>query len=213
MKILVSGFDPFGGEKINPAIESVKLLPDEIKGAKIIKLEIPTVARKSLKKLEEVIEIEKPDVVINVGQAGGRTDITVERVGINMDDFRIKDNAGNQPIDEKIAEDGPDAYLVTIPIKAMVQKMIENKIPASVSNTAGTFVCNHVCYGMAHLASTKYPNMRTGFIHIPFLPEQVVDKRNMPSMPLELIAKGLEYAIEAIVENKEDIKVEGGATH
>lgn len=213
MKILVSGFDPFGGEKINPAIESVKLLPDEIKGAKIIKVEIPTVARKSLKKLEEVIEIEKPDVVINVGQAGGRTDISVERVGINMDDFRIKDNEGNQPIDEKIAEGGPDAYLVTIPIKAMVQKMIENKIPASVSNTAGTFVCNHVCYGMAHLASTKYPNMRTGFVHIPFLPEQVVDKRNMPSMPLEMIAKGLEYAIEAIVENKEDIKVEGGATH
>ena len=213
MKILVSGFDPFGGEKINPAIESVKLLPDEIKGAKIIKLEIPTIARKSLKKLEEVIEIEKPDVVLSVGQAGGRTDISVERVGINMDDFRIKDNEGNQPIDEKIAEGGPDAYLVTIPIKAMVQKMIENKIPASVSNTAGTFVCNHVCYGMAHLASTKYPNMRTGFIHIPFLPEQVVDKRNMPSMPLELIAKGLEYAIEAIIENKEDIKVEGGATH
>ena len=213
MKILVSGFDPFGGEKINPAIESVKLLPDEIKGAKIIKVEIPTVARKSLKKLEEVIEAEKPDVVINIGQAGGRTDISVERVGINMDDFRIKDNEGNQPIDEKIAKDGPDAYLVTIPIKAMVQKMIENKIPASVSNTAGTFVCNHVCYGMAHLASTKYPNMRTGFIHIPFLPEQVVDKRNMPSMPLEMIAKGLEYAIEAIIENKEDIKVEGGTTH
>ena len=213
MKILVSGFDPFGGEKVNPAIESVKLLPDEIKGAKIIKVEIPTVARKSLKKLEEIIEIEKPDVVLSVGQAGGRTDISVERVGINMDDFRIKDNEGNQPIDEKIAKDGPDAYLVTIPIKAMVQKMIENKIPASVSNTAGTFVCNHVCYGMAHLASTKYPNMRTGFVHIPFLPEQVVDKRNMPSMPLELIAKGLEYAIEAIVENKEDIKIEGGATH
>ena len=213
MKILVSGFDPFGGEKINPAIESVKLLPDEIKGAKIIKVEIPTVARKSLKKLEEVIEIEKPDVVLSVGQAGGRTDISVERVGINMDDFRIKDNEGNQPIDEKIAKDGPDAYLVTIPIKAMVQKMIENKIPASVSKTAGTFVCNHVCYGMAHLASTKYPNMRTGFVHIPFLPEQVVDKRNMPSMPLEMIAKGLEYAIEAIIENKKDIKAEGGATH
>lgn len=213
MKILVSGFDPFGGEKINPAIESVKLLPDEIKGVKIIKLEIPTVRMKSLQKLEEVIEKERPDVVLNIGQAGGRVDITVERVGINVDDFRIKDNEGNQPIDEKIAKDGADAYLVTIPIKAMVQKMIENKIPASISNTAGTFVCNHVCYGMAHLASTKYPNMRTGFIHIPFLPEQVVDKRNMPSMPLETIAKGLEYAIEAIIENKEDIKVEGGATH
>lgn len=213
MKILVSGFDPFGGEKINPAIESVKLLPDEIKGAKIIKLEIPTVIGKSLKKLREVIDIEKPDVVINVGQAGGRSDITVERVGINVDDCRIKDNEGNQPIDEPVVLGGPDAYFVTLPIKAMVQKMVENKVPASVSNTAGTFICNHVTYGMAHLASTEYPNMRTGFIHIPFLPEQVVDKKNMPSMALEMIVKGLTHAIEAIVETKEDIKVTGGATH
>lgn len=202
MKILVSGFDPFGGEKINPAIESVKLLPDEIKGVKIIKLEIPTVRFKSLKKLEEVIEKEKPDVVLNIGQAGGRSDITVERIGINIDDFRIKDNEGNDPVDEKIVNDGPDAYFVRIPVKAMVKKMKENNIPASISNTAGTFVCNHVCYGMAHLAGTKYPNMKTGFIHIPFLPNQVLDKRNMPSMSLELIVKGLKVAIEAIIENK-----------
>lgn len=213
MKILVSGFDPFGGEKINPAIESVKLLPDVIKGAEIVKLEIPTVIGKSLRKLEETIEAERPDVVINVGQAGGRPDITVERVGINVDDCRIKDNEGNQPIDEPVVPGGPAAYFVTLPIKAMVQKMVENKVPASVSNTAGTFICNHVTYGMAHLASTKYPNMRTGFIHIPFLPEQVVDKKNMPSMSLEMIVKGLTHAIEAIVETKEDIKVTGGATH
>lgn len=213
MKILVSGFDPFGGEKINPAIESVKLLPDEIKGAKIIKLEIPTVIGKSLRKLEEVIEREKPDVVINVGQAGGRQDITVERVGINVDDCRIKDNEGNQPIDEPVVKGGPDAYFVTLPIKAMVKNMTDNKVPASISNTAGTFICNHVTYGMAHLAKTKYPNMKTGFIHIPFLPEQVLDKRNMPSMTLDLIVKGLTHAIEAVVENKEDIKITGGATH
>ena len=212
-KILVTGFDPFGGEKINPALEVIKLLPKKIGENEIKILEIPTVYKKSIEKIDKEIESYNPDYILSIGQAGGRTDISIERVAINIDDFRIKDNEGNQPIDEKIAEDGPDAYLVTIPIKAMVQKMIENKIPASVSNTAGTFVCNHVCYGMAHLASTKYPNMRTGFVHIPFLPEQVVDKRNMPSMPLELIAKGLEYAIEAIIENKEDIKVEGGATH
>ena len=212
-KILVTGFDPFGGEKINPALEVIKLLPKKIGENEIKILEIPTVYKKSIEKIDKEIESYNPDYILSIGQAGGRTDISIERVAINIDDFRIKDNEGNQPIDEKIAEDGPDAYLVTIPIKAMVQKMIENKIPASVSNTAGTFVCNHVCYGMAHLASTKYPNMRTGFIHIPFLPEQVVDKRNMPSMPLEMIAKGLEYAIEAIIENKEDIKVEGGATH
>lgn len=213
MKILVSGFDPFGGEKINPAIEAVKLLPDEISGAKIIKVEIPTVRIKSLQKLEEVIEKEKPDVVLNIGQAGGRTDITVERVGINVDDFRIKDNEGNMPIDEKIKQDGADAYLVKVPIKAMVKKMVENNIPASVSNTAGTFVCNHVCYAMAYLAQTKYKNMKTGFIHIPFLPQQVLDKKNTASMPLETIVKGLTHAIEAVVENKEDIKECGGTTH
>ena len=212
MKILVTGFDPFGGEKVNPATESVKKLPNEILGAEIIKLEIPTVERKSLEKIEQAVEKERPDVVISVGQAGGRADISIERVGINVDDYRIKDNEGNQPIDEKIAQDGPDAYFVTLPIKAMVKKITEHNIPASVSNTAKTFVCNHVTYGVAHLAKTKYPNMKTGFIHIPFLPEQAVGK-NVATMSLDMITKALELAIEAVIENKEDIKVEGGATH
>ncbi|MDU1579790.1 pyroglutamyl-peptidase I [Finegoldia magna] len=213
MKILVSGFDPFGGEKINPAIESVKLLPDSIKGHEIIKIEIPTVIGKSVDKLKEKIKEVKPDVVISVGQAGGREDITVERVAINVDDCRIKDNEGNQPIDEKIAEDGPDAYLLTLPIKAMVENIKSANIPASVSNTAGTFICNHVAYGMAHLRATEYPNMRTGFIHIPFLPEQVLDKAHTASMNLDTIAKALEKAIEAVIDNDEDIKVTGGKTH
>ena len=213
MKILVSGFDPFGGEKINPAIESVKLLPDSIKGHEIIKIEIPTVIGKSVDKLKEKIKEVKPDVVISVGQAGGREDITVERVAINVDDCRIKDNEENQPIDEKIAEDGPDAYLLTLPIKAMVENIKSANIPASVSNTAGTFICNHVAYGMAHLRATEYPNMRTGFIHIPFLPEQVLDKAHTASMNLDTIAKALEKAIEAVIDNDEDIKVTGGKTH
>lgn len=213
MKILVSGFDPFGGEKINPAIESVKLLPDSIKGNEIIKIEIPTVIGKSVDKLKEKIKEVKPDVVISVGQAGGREDITVERVAINVDDCRIKDNEGNQPIDEKIAEDGPDAYLLTLPIKAMVENIKSANIPASVSNTAGTFICNHVAYGMAHVRANEYPNMRTGFIHIPFLPEQVLDKPHTASMNLDTIAKALEKAIEAVIDNDEDIKVTGGKTH
>lgn len=213
MKILVSGFDPFGGEKINPAIESVKLLPDSIKGNEIIKIEIPTVIGKSVDKLKEKIAEVKPDVVISVGQAGGREDITVERVAINVDDCRIKDNEGNQPIDEKIAEDGPDAYLLTLPIKAIVENIKSANIPASVSNTAGTFICNHVAYGMAHVRATEYPKMRTGFIHIPFLPEQVLDKPHTASMNLDTIAKALEKAIEAVIDNDEDIKVTGGKTH
>lgn len=213
MKILVTGFDPFGGEKINPAIESVKILPDKIKDAEIIKLEIPTVIGKSVDKIRDKIEEVKPDVVLSIGQAGGRPDITVERVGINCDDCRIQDNEGNQPIDEEVVKGGPAAYFSTLPIKAMVENIKNNKIPASISNTAGTFICNHVLYGVAHIQATKYPNMRTGFIHIPFLPEQVTDKKAMPSMSLETIRDALVYAIEAIIDNDEDIVVTGGKTH
>lgn len=199
MKILVTGFDPFGGETINPSIETVKRLPDKIAGAKILKLEIPTVRHKSLKVIEEAILKYDPDVILSVGQAGGRAEISVERIGINVDDFRIPDNEGNQPVDEPICPEGPDAYFVTVPIKAMAEQIRKRKIPASVSNTAGTFVCNHVTYGVCHLLTTKYPGKRSGFLHIPFLPEQVLDKNNMPSMSGELLVEAVEAAIEAIV--------------
>lgn len=210
MKILVSGFDPFGGESINPSIEAVKRLPDSINGVEIIKLEIPTVIGKSIDKLTHAVETYLPDVVLCVGQAGGRSDITVERIAINIDDCRIKDNEGNQPIDEPIVVNGPDAYFLTIPIKSIVSDLQSQGIQASVSNTAGTFICNHVAYGMAHLAKTKYPNMKTGFIHIPFIPEQVLNKSNMPFMPLDQIIKALETAILTISEVNEDIKETGG---
>lgn len=210
MKILVTGFDPFGGEPINPAIESVKRLPDNIAGAEIIKLEIPTVRKKSLEKIEEAINEHNPDVILSIGQAGGRFDISIERVGINLDDFRIPDNEGNQTIDEPIFPDGENAYFVKLPVKAMVQNVQKNNIPASVSYTAGTFVCNHVLYGILYLIEKKYNEKKSGFIHIPFLPEQVVDKRNTPSMELSTIVKGLTAAIEAIVKNDEDIKEVGG---
>ena len=210
MKILVTGFDPFGGEPINPAIESVKKLPDNIAGAEIIKLEIPTVRKKSLEKIEKAINEHNPDVILSIGQAGGRFDISIERVGINLDDFRIPDNEGNQIIDEPVFPDGENSYFVKLPVKAMVQNVQKNNIPASVSYTAGTFVCNHVLYGVLYLIEKKYEGKKSGFIHIPFLPQQVVDKRNMPSMELNTIVKGLTAAIEAIVKNNEDIKEVGG---
>lgn len=213
MKILVTGFDPFGGESINPSIEAVKKLPENIAGAEIIKLEVPTVIGKSIDKIKEKLEEVHPDAVLSIGQAGGRTDIGVERIGINCDDCKIKDNEGNQPIDEKIIKDGPAAYFSTLPIKAMVKNIKAGGVPASVSNTAGTFICNHVLYGVLHLQASKYKEMRAGFIHIPFLPEQVVEKKNMPSMTLESIVKGLTLAIEAIVNNDTDIKITGGTTH
>lgn len=211
MKILVTGFDPFGGEPINPAIESVKQLPDTIAGADIIKLEIPTVCHTSLQVIKQAIEKYDPDVVLSIGQAGGRSDITVERIGINCDDCRIPDNEGNQFIDTPVYPEGPDAYFVNLPIKAMVQAIQASGVPASISNSAGTFVCNHVTYGVRHLIETNYQGKRSGFIHIPYLVSQVVDKKNMPSMELTTIVKGLTAAIEAIVTTKEDIKTTGGA--
>lgn len=213
MKILVTGFEPFGGETVNPAIETVKSLPDTIAGAQIIKLEIPCVCHKSLRVIETAIEQYDPDIILSVGQAGGRADVTVERVGINVDDYRIPDNEGNQRIDEPVVPGGPDAYFVTLPIKAMVQNIQKRGIPASVSNSAGTFICNHVTYGVCHMITVKYPGKRSGFIHIPYLPEQVVDKRNMPSMSQDMMTEAVTAAIEAMVENKTDIKAAGGAIH
>lgn len=210
MKILVTGFDPFGEDKINPAIESVNKLPDEIKGVKIIKLEIPTVYMKSLEKIDEAIKEYNPDVILSIGQAGSRPDITVERVGINVDDYRIKDNEGNQPIDTKIYDDGENAYFSNLPIKAIVENIRKNNIPASISNTAGTFVCNHVLYGVQYLLDKKYPNKKSGFIHIPFLPEQVISRPNTPSMSISTIVKALTLALEAIIENDSDKKISGG---
>jgi len=214
MKILVTGFDPFGGEKINPALETIKRLPDTILGAQIIKLEIPTVVGKSLAKITEAVEKENPDAVLSIGQAGGRSEITVERVGINIDDCRIPDNEGNQPIDEPVIKGGPAAYFVTVPIKAIVENIKAHNIPASISNTAGTFICNHVCYGVAHLAAQRTAAgkpMKSGFIHIPFLPEQVIGKPALtPSMSLETIVSGITHALEAIVKHGSDIKVSGG---
>ncbi|MBN1038433.1 MULTISPECIES: pyroglutamyl-peptidase I [Clostridium] len=210
MKVLITGFDPFGGESINPALEAVKKLPNTISNAEIIKLEIPTVFKKSLEKIEANILAHKPDIVISIGQAGGRFGITPERVAINIDDARIADNEKNQPIDLKVFEDGENAYFTTLPIKAMVKEMQESGIPSSVSNSAGTFVCNHVMYGVLYMINKKYPNIKGGFIHVPYIPSQVVNKPNMPSMSIEDISKGLELSVKAAVENNTDIKTAQG---
>ena len=210
MKVLVTGFDPFGGESINPALEAVKKLPENIAGAEVIKVEIPTVFRKSVEKIEEAINEYNPDIIISVGQAGGRFGVTPERVAINMDDARIKDNEGNQPLDIVIEEDGENAYFTNLPIKAMVKEMNENGLPGAVSNTAGTFVCNHVMYGILYMIDKKYPGKKGGFIHVPYIPNQVVAKANTPSMSLEDIAKSLQLCIKAAVENDTDVKAVGG---
>ena len=214
MKVLVTGFDPFGGEKVNPAYEAVKLLPDTIAGAEIIKIEIPTVFTRSAEVLEEAIQKYRPDVVLDVGQAGGRSCMTVEKVAINLKEARIPDNDGEQPFDEPIREDGETAYFSTLPVKAMVENMRAHGIPAHISYTAGTYVCNCIMYNALYLAAKKYLGVRAGFIHVPFENGQEVDKANgTPFMSLEMIAKGLEYGIEAAVTTTDDVQKAMGETH
>ena len=213
MKVLLTGFDPFGGDKVNPATEAVKRVSDNVNGVEVVKIEVPTVFHKSIDVVAKTIEEVKPDAVLCIGQAGGRSELTPERVAINLDDARIADNEGNQPIDVKIFEDGEPAYFATLPIKAMVASMRNAGIPASVSNTAGTFVCNHLMYGVLYTLAKKYPGVRGGFMHVPFIPEQVINRANTPSMALADIVKGIEAAITAIAENDKDINTAEGRTH
>lgn len=204
-KLLLTAFTPFDGERINPALEAVKLVKDKIGKLKIVKLEVPTVFGKSIDTVREAIERERPDFVLSIGQAGGRAEITPERVAINLDDARIPDNEGNQPIDEPIFSDGENAYFSTLPVKAMVEAIRKEGLPSSLSNSAGTYVCNHLMYGVLYYLD-KRPSMKAGFIHVPYIPEQVKDKKEMPALPLSDIVRGLEAAILAVEENELDLK-------
>ena len=215
MKVLITGFDKFGGESINPSSLCVNSLLDVIDNIEIKKITLPTIFKDSSQVLEENIKSFSPNIVICVGQAGGRSKITPERIAINIDDARIPDNIGNSPIDETIRKDGENAYFSTLPIKAIVDELNKNNIPSTISNTAGTFVCNHIMYESLYLTSTKYPNIKAGFIHIPYIEEQVLDKPNMPYMKKEDIIVALELIIKTAVTyyDKEDRKLTGGLEH
>lgn len=210
--VLITGFEPFDGERINPSWEAVSQLHDRLIGnVKVVAQQLPCVFSASLETLYSTIDRVKPELVIAVGQAGGRSDISIERVAINIDDARIADNAGKQPVDEPIIPQGAAAYFSTLPIKAMVAGIREAGIPASVSQTAGTFVCNHVMYGLLHHLRRR--KTRGGFIHIPYLPEQAIHHPGASSMSLASITLALEMAISIALTVEEDIRLEGGATH
>ncbi|MBF7030235.1 pyroglutamyl-peptidase I [Staphylococcus kloosii] len=212
MKILIAAFDPFGGEKVNPALEAVKRLPEQIGEHHITKFEIPTVFHESKDVLAEALSQDSYEAVLTIGQAGGRFELTPERVGINIDDARIADNKGNQPIDALIQPQGAPAYFSNMPVKAMTEAIQNAGVPARLSNTAGTFVCNHILYQMGYLQATSYPELLFGFIHVPFIPAQVATKQNVPSMSLDIIVQGLTAAIKAI-SNSDDSHVALGETH
>lgn len=210
MKLLLTGFTPFAGETINPALEAVKRMKPEIAGMEIVKLEVPTVFGESVRLVAEAIEREQPDFVLSVGQAGGRAAVTPERVAINVDDARIPDNVGQQPIDVPIFADGENAYFATLPVKAMAEAIREAGLPSALSNTAGTYVCNHLMYGVLYHLNRHHKSAKAGFIHVPYIPEQTVDKPGVPSMPLEDIVRALEAAIAAIPAHETDIKTAYG---
>ncbi len=196
-RILLCAFDPFGGEEINPALEAVKLVRFE--GAEIEKCEVPTVFFKSVGVVVERIKKFLPDAVVMIGQAGGRDKIMPERVAINISDASICDNEGNRPQDEPVAEGAPAAYFSTLPIKAIVGELKDAGIPSAVSNSAGTFVCNHLMYGVLHYIEQNSIDCVAGFVHIPYLPEQVVGKDNVPSLPLEVDVRAIERILDVVL--------------
>lgn len=207
-KVLITGFEPFGGASINPALEAVKRLSNvKLDGGEIVICEVPVTRYESIDAVIASIEEHQPDYVITVGQAAGRAGITPERVAINVDDFRIPDNGGNQPTGEEIVVDAPSAYFTTLPIKAITAKLQENGIPCQISNTAGTFVCNHLFYGIQHYLSES--NIPNGFIHIPLLPEQDTTG-NQPTMSLDMIVEGLKLSAQATIDNREDLNTQSG---
>ena len=202
MKILLTAFDPFGGEKLNPAEQAAALVPETVAGASVIKLTVPTVFGRSVETVTEAIRREKPDAVLMIGQAGGRSAVSVERVAINLCSAPIADNEGNMPVEEPVDASAPAAYFSTLPIVRIVSAIREAGVPAVISNTAGTYVCNQLMYGVLHFIEREGLPIRAGFIHIPFAPEQAARQSvPAPSMSIEDSAKAIAIAIRTTAEN------------
>ena len=208
--VLVTGFEPFGGEKVNPSWDICKQLGDEIAGMHVETCRVPCEFRQSIEVVAAAIERHHPLLVICLGQAGGRTRLGVERVAINVDDARIPDNGGAQPVDALIAPNGPPAYFASVPIKAMAVAMRAAGAPTEVSNSAGTYVCNHLMYGVLHYLAASGHRARAGFIHVPYSEEQVLERRDEPCMAVATMVQGVRAAIVAAREFRHDIKIAEG---
>jgi pyroglutamyl-peptidase len=209
--VLVTGFTPFGGESINPSWEIAQAIDIPKKIARVERLLVSTEFGHAIKTVTRAIDQLQPDIVLCLGQAGGRSRLSVERVAINIDDANIADNAGAMPIDQPVVMRAPAAYFSNLPIKAMVAAIEAQHLPATVSNSAGTFVCNHLLYGVLHHLARRKLLTRAGFIHVPFLPSQVLGRANISSMSLADMLKGVEIAIMTAIQTKTDICQSGGA--
>lgn len=209
MKILVTGFEPFNGATVNPSEQIVYQLAAP-EGVTLIKEILPVEFKKSTLKLKELFREHQPNVVLSIGQAGGRAEISVERVAINIDSVKssngsklLPDNAGDMPVDEPIEAEGASAYFTTLPLWQIIEAVQEKGIPAGISNSAGTYVCNHVMYESLYQSVVQYPQMKAGFIHVPFLPEQIAhreDKERLAAMALEDMVTALQAALEVLAK-------------
>lgn len=213
-RVLVTGFEPFDNASVNPSWEAAERVDGwRCDGHQVVARRLPCVYRSIRPQLSALFDELKPDIVIALGLAGGRVDFSLERVAINVDDARIPDNADDQPIDRPSVEGGPAAYFTTLPIKAILRRVRAAGIPASVSNSAGTFVCNHTFYVARHLAETGRRGLRAGFIHVPYLPEQAAHYPGVASMSVETLVAALKIAIETTIRVEQDELVVAGATH
>lgn len=211
-KVLVTGFEPFGGESVNPSWQAASLVGE--RRDDVAAVELPCEFSRSLPALRAALEEHRPSLVVCVGQAGGRPEVTPERVAINLVDARIPDNADEQPVDVPVVADGPAAYFTTLPLKACVAAIRTAGVPAAVSHTAGTYVCNQVFYGLMHLLATEFPATRGGFVHVPFSPEQVAASgKPAPSLSVDRIAVALEVLVDTAVKTTADLAVSAGAEH
>lgn len=202
MKILLTAFDPFGGEDVNSALEAVALVPDRVAGAVVVKLTVPTVFGLSVRKVLEAVETHRPDAVLCVGQAAGRASLALERLAVNLDDAATPDNEGHRPVDQPIDVDGPPAYFATLPVKAMVAAIRQAGLPAALSNSAGTFVCNHLMYGVLNAAAKSALPMKAGFMHVPLTTRQAAGRDSPPpSMSVGDMARGIEAALAAVLQH------------
>jgi pyroglutamyl-peptidase len=213
LTVLLTGFQPFDGAAENPSRRAVLTLAAEAPppGTRIVAEILPVSYAHAGAALHAAVQRHRPDILIATGLAGGRAEISVERVAINIDDARIADNDGERRIDTPVIEAGPAAYFGTLPIKAVASAIRAAGVPAQVSQTAGTFLCNHIFYRACHLAATERPSMRAGFLHVPWLPEQAAEHPGEPSMALSDIVAGVRAAIEATRDTEADLRVAAGA--
>jgi pyroglutamyl-peptidase len=214
--LLVTGFEPFGGESVNPSWEIARSLDRWVcEGHVVRSARLPCVFGDALRSLDEALAAHRPELVVCLGQAGGRAEISIERAALNVDDARIPDNLGRQPIDAAVVPGGPAAYFSTLPIKAVARALREAGIAATVSNTAGTFVCNHVFYALMHRLATApaLARARGGFVHVPFTPEQTGGKPGVATMALATQIDGIRHALRAAIRTRDDVHETAGREH